>query len=78
MEKDLVNNQMLLPCPFCGWEKPSIFIDDQKLTICVVCKCGANSKIVPMSLVDSTKLAIDFWNMRANPFLTSVRKDLED
>lgn len=72
------NNRILLPCPFCGWEKPSVAIDEQQLTICVKCTCGANSKVVSLNLTDSTKLAIDFWNMRSNPFLVGKVVDKDD
>jgi len=73
-----MENKTLLPCPFCGWEKPEIFVDDKQLTVCVKCKCGSNSKVFPLDLVDSTKLSVDFWNMRANPFLISRRHEFED
>lgn len=66
-----MDNKTLLSCPFCGWDNPSLFIDDKQFTVCVKCSCGANSKIVSLNLKDSTKVAIDFWNMRSNPFLNS-------
>lgn len=74
----LSNDIFLLPCPFCGWEKPSVSIEEKQLTICVKCTCGANSKVVPLNLKDSTKIAIDFWNMRSNPFLVSKISDKDD
>jgi hypothetical protein len=43
----LPNDIFLLPCPFCGWEKPSVSIEEIQLAICDKCTCGANSKVVP-------------------------------
>ena len=73
-----MENKVLLPCPFCGWDKPEIHINDQTFMISVRCVCGAGSKEVSLNLPDSTKMATDFWNMRSNPFLNLKINDVED
>lgn len=73
-----MENNFLLPCPFCGFEKPCLTTNKTSKTVSVVCVCGASSKPVLIEIRDSVQVAVDFWNMRSNPFVLNSENGLKD